>query len=91
MVARVAVARAVLHEPQVLLLDEPYANLDPAAREQVAGLIGAQSGRTRVVCSHDPLGAIAEADLVLGLRAGRQVMLEAPGAVHEGEIAELYR
>jgi heme ABC exporter ATP-binding subunit CcmA len=90
MVQRVAVARAVLHEPEVLLLDEPYANLDPAARGQVAGLIGADSGCTRVVCSHDPGGGVAEADVVLGLRQGRQVMLKPAPEVHEGEIAELY-
>jgi heme exporter protein A len=91
MVQRVAVARAVLHEPEVLLLDEPYANLDPAAREQVAGLIGAQSGCTRVVCSHDPGGGVAEADMVLGLREGRMALLKAASDVREGEIAELYR
>jgi heme exporter protein A len=91
MLQRVAVARAVLHEPEVLLLDEPYANLDPAAREQVAGLIGASSGCTRVICSHDPSGGVAEADLVLGLREGRQVLLKTAAEVHAGEIAELYR
>ena len=91
MLQRVAVARAVLHEPEVLLLDEPYANLDPAAREQVAQLIGADSGCTRVVCSHDPGGGVAEADVVLGLREGRQVLLEAARDVREGEIAGLYR
>jgi heme exporter protein A len=91
MVQRVAVARAVLHEPEVLLLDEPYANLDPAAREQVAGLIGAGSGCTRVVCSHDPGGGVAEADVVLGLREGRQVMLKPAAEVRQDEIAELYR
>jgi heme exporter protein A len=91
MVQRVAVARAVLHEPRVLLLDEPYANLDPAARDQVAGLIGRASGTTRVLCSHDPGGGVAEADLVLGLREGHQVLLKPAGEVREGEIAELYR
>ncbi len=91
MVQRVAVARAVLHDPELLLLDEPYANLDPAAIELVEPLIGAASGRTRVVCSHDPGGGLAEADLVLGLRAGRTVLLRDAAAVQPGEIAELYR
>jgi heme exporter protein A len=91
MVQRVAVARAVLHDPELLLLDEPHANLDPAAVELVAPLIGATSGRTRVICSHDPSGGLAEADLVLGLRAGRQALLRRAEDVGPEEIAELYR
>jgi heme exporter protein A len=91
MVQRVAVARAVLHDPDLLLLDEPHANLDPAAVELVAPLIGSASGRTRVICSHDPSGGLAEADLVLGLRAGRQAWLREAKDVGAGEITELYR
>jgi heme exporter protein A len=72
MVQRCSVARAVLHDPELVLLDEPRANLDPAAAELVEPLL---AGRTRVMTSHDPRDAQG-ADQVLGLRAGRPHALE---------------
>jgi heme exporter protein A len=91
MVQRLAVCRAVLHDPDVLLLDEPRANLDPAATDLVEPLIGAMSGRTRVVTSHDPAGGLAEADLALGLRGGRTALLAPADGVQTAEIGALYR
>jgi heme exporter protein A len=64
---RVDICRAVLDEPELLLLDEPDAHLDSDARRLIAPLIAAGNGRTRVVSSHDRETAIASADAVLEL------------------------
>jgi len=71
MVQRVASARAVLHDPPLLLLDEPRAGLDPAAAELLEPLLGRASGRTRVLVTHDVEQGRAEADHVLVLEDGR--------------------
>jgi heme exporter protein A len=90
MVQRLAVCRAVLHEPELVLLDEPLANLDPAAGELVEPLIGRGSGRTRVLTSHDPGAALAQADLVLALRDGRPAYFGPPAGLDPGRVRDLY-
>ena len=90
MVQRLAIGRAVLHRPQLLLLDEPKANLDPAASELVEPLIGRASGTTRVLTSHDPAAALAEADLVLALRDGRSIYIGTPEGFTQAQLKELY-
>jgi heme exporter protein A len=90
MVQRLAVCRVVLHRPSLLLLDEPLANLDPAAVSLVSPLIGRGSGTTRVLTSHDPAAALAEADLVLGLEGGRAAFLSEPSRVDPEAVARLY-
>jgi ABC-type multidrug transport system ATPase subunit len=90
MIQRLAVCRAVLHRPDVLLLDEPRANLDPAASELVEPLIGRETGATRVLTSHDPRAALAEADLVLGLRQGRPAFVGPVDQLADQQLRELY-
>jgi ABC-2 type transport system ATP-binding protein len=63
---RIALIRAVFHEPQVIFLDEPTAGLDPAAAREVRQLIAAlrAEGRTILLCTHH-LGEAEElADLI---------------------------
>jgi heme exporter protein A len=91
MLQRTAACRAVLHDPEVLLLDEPRANLDPGAAALLEPLIGAASGRTRVLTSHDPAAGLAEADLVLGLQGGRQAFLGTPAQIGLDAVTDLYR
>ena len=88
MAQRLAICRATLHEPEVLLLDEPLAGLDPAAIELVSPLV---HGQTRVVTSHDPERGLHDADVALGLRGGRPAFLAAAGDVDAPAIRELYR
>jgi heme exporter protein A len=91
MAQRVAICRAVLHRPELLLLDEPLANLDPGAVDAVAPLIGRASGATRVLISHDAELGLAEADFVLGLRAGRPAIVAPAREVGADDVRGLYR
>ena len=89
-VQRLAVARAVLHDPELLLLDEPRAGLDPGAAAQLEPLIGRASGRTRVLVTHDVEGGLAEADVALGLRGAAQAFALPAADVSPGLARELY-
>jgi heme exporter protein A len=75
---RLAICRCVLHEPELLLLDEPDSHLDAPGRELARELIGPGGGRTRVVVTHDPERFLPEADQVLRLAVdGSAVLTEA--------------
>jgi len=91
MAQRVAICRALLHEPELLLLDEPLANLDPGGADAVAPLLGRESGAARVLISHDVEHGLAEADVVLGLRGGRQALLAPASEVGVHDVRGLYR
>jgi len=90
MAQRAAICRTVLHDPSLLLLDEPLANLDPGGAAAVAPLIGRGSGHARVLISHDVEQGLAEADWVLGLRAGRQALWAPGDQVSAADVRGLY-
>jgi heme exporter protein A len=72
---RLSICRCVLHEPELLLLDEPDSNLDVEGRELARGLIGPGGDRTRVVVTHDPERHLPEADQVLRLGIGETAVV----------------
>lgn len=75
-VRRAAVARAILHEPAVLLLDEPYANLDDDAAELLSDAVKAwrAPGRSAVIATHGAKKVKRFADAGVILRDGRVVV-----------------
>lgn len=81
---RLALARVLLPEPAILLLDEPTASLDPLAVRQVRRLIARFSraqARTIVLCTHDLAEAQQLCDRVAVLDRGRIVALGTPSAL----------
>lgn len=87
MTQRLAICRAVLHQPELLVLDEPLANLDLAGAEAVAPLLGSAPARTRVLVTHDLVAALAEADRVLAIRRDGTVAFEGEAAALDPEVA----
>lgn len=78
---RVAVARAMAPRPRMLLLDEPFASLDVALREQIAKDIRAvlkEDGITAILVTHNQQEAFAMADKVGVMRAGRLLQWDTP-------------
>lgn len=91
---RLALARALLHEPELLFLDEPTAGLDPVATRHVHRLIGRLSreqGRTVFLCTHNLIEAQQLCDRVAVLEHGRLVALGTPTelALQSGSRARL--
>jgi ABC-2 type transport system ATP-binding protein len=78
--ARLALARAVLHEPDLLLLDEPTAGLDPESARAVLGLIDemAEGGKTVLMCTHLLLEAEGLADQVVVMDHGQAMISGSP-------------
>jgi ABC-2 type transport system ATP-binding protein len=79
---RLAIARALLHEPSILLLDEPTSGLDPASARQVRDLISdlRRQGRAILVSTHNLVEAESLADRIAVLNT-RLLAFDAPAAL----------
>lgn len=72
MMQRLSIARALLHDPDILLFDEPFTGLDPSATALLSQLIAdmREAGRTLVMTTHDPAQAVALCDRVVVVAKG---------------------
>jgi signal transduction histidine kinase/ABC-type multidrug transport system ATPase subunit len=87
----VAVARAVVHQPRLLLLDEPTASLgvqESALVEELIARVRAE-GTTILLACHDISQMFRLADRIAVLRHGRLVAEVAPSEVHPGDVVAL--
>ncbi|MFF4409414.1 ABC transporter ATP-binding protein [Streptomyces sp. NPDC001262] len=78
---RVALARALATEPELLLLDEPFAALDAALRTDLRAEVAAtlrRAGATAILVTHDQEEALSFADTIAVLHAGRTAQQAAP-------------
>ena len=92
MTQRLSIARALIHDPDVVFLDEPYSGLDPHAVEIFDDLIDQQrEGRTFVMVSHDLQKGFAMCTHALVLAKGKVVAFDEKDAFDFDEFSTLYR
>lgn len=75
MLQRLAIARALLHDPLILLLDEPHTGLDEAAAERLHAILAriSSQGRTVLMSTHDLQRGLALANRAVIMQSGRIV------------------
>ena len=92
MTQRLSIARALIHDPDVVFLDEPYSGLDPHAVDIFDQLIEKQrEGRTFVMVSHDLRKGFDMCTHALVLARGRVVTFGAKDQLDFEGFSELYR
>ena len=95
---RVGLARALVTEPDILLMDEPFSALDPTIRRELQShflrLVKAR-GITTVLVTHDPAEALRLGDRVAVLRAGKLIQVATPDEIvktpADAQVADFFR
>jgi ABC-type multidrug transport system ATPase subunit len=90
---RLAIARALVHDPDLLLFDEPYTGLDPLAAELLSQRLGGlhRQGRTIILTTHDLALGHRLATRLLVLHRGRWALDARPDEVAAADLARLYQ
>lgn len=91
---RVAIARTLMQQPQLLLADEPVASLDPESSAQVLELllkVATEDKMTVIVTLHQVELALGWAHRIVGLRDGRVVLDQDARGLSQTDVMEVYR
>ncbi len=92
MLQRLSIARALLHKPEVLFLDEPYSGLDPHAMDILDSLIAQiRAEHTFVMISHDLAKGLELCSHALILAKGKVVFFEEKESIDDEAFGRLYR
>jgi zinc/manganese transport system ATP-binding protein len=90
---RLAIAQAIVGQPQLLLLDEPLANLDLGSASEIVALVarlGRERGITVLLVAHDVNPLLSVMDRVLYLASGRAAIGSVDDVVNEETLGRLY-
>lgn len=88
---RIAIARLLIHSPKLLLLDEPYSNLDMVHKNTMKEVVDGISRQLNITCmmvSHEPADTLSWADEVMVMKDGKIVQQGAPRLIYNQPIDE---
>ncbi|HXB09003.1 MAG TPA: ABC transporter ATP-binding protein [Puia sp.] len=88
---RIALARLLVRPPRLLLLDEPFSNLDRVHKETLQAVVRDISARFDISCilvSHDPADLLSWADEILVLNGGRMIQKATPERIYRLPVDE---
>jgi len=88
---RIALARLLAGSPRLLLLDEPFSNLDPIHKQLLKEVLEDLSSRLQISCiltSHDPLDTLSWADELMIMQSGKLIQQAAPAVVYHHPVNE---
>ena len=90
---RVAIARVLAQEPEIILADEPVSNLDPSLSDEILGLlveVSQRHGVTLIMNVHQPALGKSYADRIIGLKEGSVVFDERANRINVVDLRFLY-
>lgn len=88
---RIVTARALIAHPKLLLLDEPFSNLDPGHKQIMKSMINSITSKLKISCilvSHDPHDTLSWANKIIVLQKGKIIQMATPREIYLQPVNE---